>query len=110
MKYLIVLVLGLVLGAGSTVFLLGIPRPRSAPGAVIQSPSSSGDPPSTVVISVGNGFFETLLQTLFRDLAPPALKLGQSQIPNSEAQLQPISFFQGCSNTITLAQEGSNVK
>jgi hypothetical protein len=110
MKYLIVLILGLVLGAGATVYLMGMPRLKSAPGAVVQSPSPSGDPPSTVVISVNNAFFETLLQTLFRDLAPPALKLSQSAIPDSATQVKPISFLQGCSNTITLAQEGSNVK
>jgi hypothetical protein len=110
MKYFIIFILGLVLGAGPTVFLLGMPRAKSAPGTVVQSPSPSGDPPTTVVVSVGNGFFETLLQTLFRDLAPPALKLSQSRFSNAEAQLQPISFLQECSNTIILAQEGSNVK
>src|SRR5262245_3695143 len=109
MKYLIVLILGLVLGAGATVFLLGMPRPKSTPGAVVQAPASSGDPASTVVVSVSNRFFELLLQTLFRDLAPPAFRLGQTQLPG-EAQVQPISFFQGCTNTITLAQEGSNVR
>jgi hypothetical protein len=110
MKYLIVLILGLILGAGAAVFFLGMPRSKSGPGAAVQSPDAGGDPPNTVVVTVGSSFFETFLQTLFRDLGPPALKLGQAQALHDEAQLQPISFFQGCSNTITLAQEGSNVK
>jgi hypothetical protein len=104
------LILGLVLGAGAAIFLLGMPRAKSAPGTAIQSPATSGDPPSTVVVSINNGFFALLLQTLFRDLAPPALKLSQSQFSDGEPQLQPISLLQACSNTVTLAQEGSNVK
>jgi hypothetical protein len=110
MKYLLILILGLVLGAGAMVFLLGMPRAKSAPGTVVQAPAASGDPASTVVVSFSNGFFETLLQTLFRDLAPPALKLSQTELPSGDAQFQPVSFLQECSNTIILAQEGSNVK
>ena len=110
MKYVMILILGLVLGAAAAVFLLGMPRSKSAPGTVVQAPSGSGDPASTVVVSVSNSVFESLLQTLFRDLAAPALKLSQSQLSNREPEVEPISFLQGCSNTVTLAQEGSNVK
>ena len=45
MKYVIVLVLGLIVGAGATIFILGIPRAMSAPGAKVQAPEAGGDPP-----------------------------------------------------------------
>ena len=106
MKYLIVLVLGLVLGAGVAVYLLGIPRAKSTPGALVQAPAPTQDP--TVVVEISNTFFEQLLGTVFRDLGPPALKLGSS-ISTEPTTTQRVAF-QSCSNTITLAQEGNNVK
>jgi hypothetical protein len=108
MKYLFILVLGLLLGAGSAIFFLGIPRAKSAPGVAVQGPS--GEQKSTVVVTVGNTFFEQLLGTMFRDLNPPALRLGSSQSAATAPIIQSIALQQGCTNTITLAQEGSNVK
>ena len=107
MKYLITLLLGLVVGALAAVLLLGMPRAKSTPGSVVQAPSA-GDPTSTVVVSVSNSFFEDLLGTMFRDLDAPALHLGSA--PTQGAGLTSIALQQGCNNTITLAQEGSNVK
>ena len=110
MRYGLILVLGLVLGAGATAFLLGMPRIKSSPGAAVMAPEASGDPEGTVVISFSNSFFGLLLTALFRDVGPPAFRL--SSLPNHSEQfgLLRTSLQQGCSNTITLAQEGSNVK
>jgi len=110
MRYGLILILGLVLGAGATAFLLGIPRIKSTPGAVVNAPESSGDPPGTVVISFSSSFFELLLTSLFRDLGPPALHLGSVPKSSEPFSLQPAILLQGCTNTITLAQQGSNVK
>src|SRR5215831_11777160 len=107
MRYLLILVLGLALGIGGTAFLLRIPRIKSTPGAVVQAPESSGDPPGTVVISFSNSFFELLLTSLFRDLGPPALHLGSLPDGSERFSVQQAGLQQGCSNTITLAQEGS---
>jgi hypothetical protein len=110
MKYLLILVLGLVLGAGAAIFFLGIPRTKSAPGVKVQGPSQTGEQKSTIVVTVSNTFFEQFLGTLFRDLNPPALRLGSAERQTEMATLQNIAFQQGCANTITLAQEGSSVK
>ena len=108
MKYLIILILGLVLGAGVAIFFLGMPRAKSAPGVLVQGPPPSGEQKSTVVVTVSNTFFEQLLGTMFRDLNPPALRLSSNS--DNQPRLQEVGFQQGCTNTVTLAQEGSNVK
>lgn len=106
MKYLVILVLGLLLGAGAAVFLLGVPRIKSAPGQSVQAPSSGNVAADTVVISVNSGFFDDLLGTVFRDLGPPAFNLAENQF---EPGVQHAAL-QGCTNTITLMPEGSNSK
>jgi hypothetical protein len=109
MKYLVTLILGLVLGAGVAIFFLGMPRAKSAPGVAVQEPSES-EQKSTVVLTVSNTFFEQFLGTMFRDLNPPALRLGRATDAETQPVLQDIALQQGCTNTITLAQQGSNVK
>lgn len=109
MRYVLILVLGLVLGAGVAIFLLGIPRAKSAPGSALQGPPQSGEQKSTVVVAVSNTFFEQFLGTMFRDLSPPALRLGRSGHQN-EIGFQNVALQQGCTNTVTLAQEESSVK
>ncbi|HKZ01110.1 MAG TPA: hypothetical protein VJ180_02665 [Pyrinomonadaceae bacterium] len=110
MKYLLILVLGLFLGAGAAMFFLGMPSSKSVPGVAVKGPSPSDQQKSTVVVTVDNTFFEQLLGTMFRDLNPPAFKLSRSSSEAEAATLQSIALQQGCTNTITLAQEGSNVK
>jgi len=110
MRYGLILILGLVLGAGAAAFLLGMPRIKSAPGAAVKAPDASGDSSATVVISINNSFFDQLLTTLFRDLGPPSLHLGSLPNDSGPLSLQPATLQEGCSNTIILAQEGSNVK
>ncbi len=105
MKYLIVLLLGLLLGAGATIFFLGIPRAKSTPGEVVQQAAEPASQKSTVVLAVNGAFFEQFLGTMFRDLSPPALRLSSAGATLERVALQP-----GCGNTVTLAQEGSNVK
>jgi hypothetical protein len=108
MRYLIVLVLGLLLGAGAVLFFLGMPGTKSTPGVAVQGPSP--EQKSTVVLTVSNTFFEQFLGTMFRDLSPPALRLSSTDTVADGRGLQQVAFQQGCTNTITLAPEGSNVK
>ncbi|HZE73610.1 MAG TPA: hypothetical protein VE135_29205 [Pyrinomonadaceae bacterium] len=110
MRYLLILLLGLIIGAGATAFLLGMPRAKATPGTVVKAPEPSGDPSGTVVVSVSNSFFELLLGSMFRDLGPPALRLGRSGATNDGPGFETVSLQQGCTNMITLAPEGSNVK
>lgn len=110
MRYGLILLLGLVVGAAGTTFLLGMPRAKATPGSVVKAPDAAGDPNGTVVVSVNNSFFELLLDSMFRDLGPPALRLGQDRPAIEERRYQTVALQQGCTNTVTLAQEGSNVK
>ncbi len=110
MKYLVVLLLGLLLGAGCAVYFLGIARAKSAPGVAVQAPDAAGDPPATVVISLTNGFVDGLLGTMFKDLGPPSFQLAAIETEPQFATMRRVAFQQACTNTITLAQEGSGVK
>ena len=75
MKYILLLILGLAIGAGAAVFLLGVPSAKAIPGAPVQAPQAGGDPAGTVVVSISESFFDELLGTIFRDLGPPSFKL-----------------------------------
>lgn len=110
MKYLLILLLGLLLGAGASVFFLGIPRAKSRPGVAVTAPDPAGDPPGTVVVSLTSGFMDGLLGTIFKDLGAPSFHLAQSTSPTDLAAMSQAAFQQGCTNMITLAPDGSNVK
>jgi hypothetical protein len=110
MRYLLLLLLGIVVGAAATVFLLGVPRAKAIPGARVQAPPAGGDPPGTVVVAISNGFFDELLGTVFRDLGPPTFNLaGTSDQPDS-SNISPAVFQGGCANSVTLAADANNTK
>jgi hypothetical protein len=110
MKYIILLILGLAIGAGAAVFLLGVPSAKAIPGAPVQAPPSGGDPFATVVVSISDSFFDELLGTMFRDLGPPTFKLAASEAQPGSSNIQHVAFQGGCTNSVTLAAEGNNVK
>jgi hypothetical protein len=110
MRYLIILILGLVLGAGGAVYFLGTPRAKSMPGAQVQAPEASGDPAGTVIVTLPNGFVQKFLATIFQDLGAPSFHLGELRPLANTASVEHIVFQEGCTNTITLAPEGSNIK
>jgi len=108
MRYLLILLLGALLGAGAAVFFLGPPRARSAPGVKVAAPDPKGDPPGTVVVSVDQGFVDAVLSTTFSGLGTPTFNLGKLQA--GMEQFEQANFQAGCTNTITLLPEGSGVK
>ncbi|MFN2512662.1 MAG: hypothetical protein ABR568_14730 [Pyrinomonadaceae bacterium] len=109
MRYVIILILGLLVGAGATVFLLGTPRAKSMPGTQVQVPDASGDPGGGVVVTLTVGFVQKFLATIFQDLGAPSFQLAE-QGPGANSNGIESIAFQGCTNTITLAPEGSNIK
>lgn len=109
MKYLLILLLGALLGAGAAVFLLGVPRARTVPGVKVTAPDSKGDPPGTVVVSLDQGFVDAVLSTTFSGLGTPTFNLGKLQAP-TPGQIEHANFQGGCANQITLLPEGSGVK
>lgn len=110
MKYLLLLVLGLIIGGAAAVFFLGVPSAKAIPGATVQAPQAGGDPPGTVVISVSESFFDGLLGTIFRDLGPPSFKLAGMEAPPGSSNIKQVLFQGDCTNSVTLAAEGNNIK
>ena len=110
MKYVLLLLLGLGVGAASAIYLLGVPSAKATPGAVVQAPPPGGDPPGTVVVSISDSFLDGMLTTVFRDLGPPSFKLAQTAPLAGSADIQHAAFQGGCANTVTLAAEGNNAK
>jgi hypothetical protein len=109
MRYVIILLLGLVVGAGATVFFLGTPRAKSMPGTQVQAPEASGELGGTVVVTLTNGFVQKFLATVFQDLGAPSFQLARLEPAANSTGIERIAF-QSCTNTITLAPEGSNIK
>jgi hypothetical protein len=95
------LIIGLLLG-GALVFyfFVGVPRASVAPGAPVLPPDPSGVPPGTAQIVLRQDFFNTVLQTIFRDMKPPSFPLSASA---QQAAPDPAA----CGSEITVLPEGS---
>src|ERR1043165_921060 len=107
MKYIVLLLIGALLGGGAAIYFLGAPRAKASPGIVVKAPDSGGDPPGTVVVSLDQGFVDAVLATTFSNLGTPTFNIGQL---NSDRFEQANFQGGGCSNKITLLQEGSGTK
>lgn len=110
MKYLVILVIGALLGGGAAIFFLGTPRAKAVPGIAVQAPDPKGDPPGTVVVSLDQGFVDAVLSTTFAGLGQPSFNLGRLDTSGVEQFEQTNFQGGGCANTITLLPEGSGVK
>ncbi|HSB29387.1 MAG TPA: hypothetical protein VLE19_16075 [Pyrinomonadaceae bacterium] len=109
MRYVLILLLGAIIGAAGAVYFLGVPRARSAPGVKVAAPDAKGDPPGTVVVSLDQGFVDAVLSTTFSGLGTPTFNLGKLESINPEP-FEQANFQGGCANKITLLPEGSGVK
>lgn len=117
MKYVLVLLLGLILGGVLVFFLfVGVPRAGALPGAPLQAPDQGGDPAGTAVVTLDEKFFDTVLAAIFRDMNAPSFPLQFSalQMEGGARQVSPdfrLAVFQGdCPSAVTLIPEGSNVR
>ena len=108
MRYVAILLLGILLGGGAAFYFLGMPPAKSAPGQAIKPPDQSGNQPGAVVISLEQSFIDAVLATTFSGLGTPTFQLGQTQ--NREQGIEQAVFQGGCTNQITLLPEGSGVK
>ena len=107
MRYVVMLVLGVLLGAGAAIFFLGIGRARSAPGVAVRPPEAQS-PPATVVVGLEQSFIDAVLATTFSGLGTPTFQL--SQTDQRGEMITTAAFQGGCTNSITLLPEGSGVK
>jgi hypothetical protein len=110
MRYILLLILGLAIGAGAAIFLLGVPSAKAIPGAPVQAPAAGGDPPATVVVTISDSFFDELLGTVFRDLGPPTFNLSEVDRRADASSIEHAAFQGGCTNSVTLAPEANSVK
>ena len=109
MRYILILVLGVLLGGGAAIFLLGTPRAGSAPGVMMRAPDPGGDPPGSVVITLEQGFVDALLATTFSGLDAPTFHLSQGN-GTAYPRMEEVALQGACTNTITLLPEAGGVK
>jgi len=79
MKYVVILLLGILLGAGAAIYFLGPPRAKSMQGQAVQPPAQGGNPPGTIVIALEQSFIDAVLATTFSGLGTPTFQLGQNR-------------------------------
>ena len=108
MRYVVVLILGILLGVGAAMYFLGIGPAKKTPGVAVKAPDNGQNPPATVVIGLEQSFVDAVLATTFQGLGTPTFQLGQAS-PSGE-QITTAAFQGGCTNSITLLPEGSGVK
>ena len=109
MRYVVILLLGILLGAGGAIFFLGAPPAKSASGTPVKPPDQGAAPPATVVVSLEQSFIDAVLATTFSGLGTPTFHLGRAGDQSNE-QITPALFQGGCANSITLLPEASGVK
>ena len=110
MRYVLILLLGLVVGGAATIFFLGTPRAKAVPGTRVQPPAAGGDTASTVVVSLNSSLLDGMLTSMFRDLGPPTFNLSQTTGPSPSVKIENAAFQSGCGNSVTIASEGEGVK
>ena len=116
MRYLLVLILGALIGAGvAFYFFVGAPRARQAQlGATpLKAPEAGGDPPGTAVLTLDEQFFDALLTTIFRDLNPPAFQLQQLGGATHEGTPGGVRFVNaqgGCVSRVVVEQQNAGAR
>lgn len=105
-RILLGLIVGLVVGVLGTVYFFGRPGKASLPGIALRPPDATASA-GTVSVTLEEKFFDALLGTIFQQLGPPQLKLGQ--LPG-EPTVQRIAFQEACSNVVVLNAERGGVR
>lgn len=115
--FLLGTIIGLLIGGFGVFFYFGgAPRASETPGKLIQPPDAGGNPGGTAQIVLKQEFFNTVLQTIFRDMKSPSFPIGIGT-ENRKKSDDPMAFSYGllqqtqqCTNELTLLPEGSNVQ
>lgn len=97
MRYILVLLLGVIIGAAAVYFsLVGAPAARPLPGQPVAAPDANNPAPGTAIVTLDSVFFNTLLDSIFTDLGDPAFPLAA----NSDA----------CANKLTVLRRSGDVQ
>jgi hypothetical protein len=107
MKYLLIFVGGLLLGAVAALYFLSPARAGKLTGIPVRPPDATTANSGTVTVTLDEKFFDSLLGTIFQRLGSPQLKLAQSR---EASPFQPVAFQNSCNNVVVLNPEGGNVK
>jgi hypothetical protein len=113
-KIIIGLVIGLIVGAAATFFIfVGVPRAGQVPGQPIRPPDATVAA-GTAQIVLRQEFFNEVLNTIFRDMNPPAFPIELAVSSNAGGTMAPQhAAFQEpakCDGKLTILREGSGVK
>jgi hypothetical protein len=108
MRYVVILLLGILLGGGAAVFFLGAPPAKAVPGQAVKPPDQGASPPGTVVIALEQSFVDAVMTATFSGLGTPTFHLGQNH--DGAERFEQALFQGGCTNEITLLPEGSGAK
>lgn len=96
MKYILMLLLGVLLGGAAAYFLfVGTPRTGALKGQPVRAPDPGGPAPGTAVVELDEQFFGALLDSIFRDLNKPAF---------------PPAAGEGCQNQVVIEPNAGDVK
>ena len=60
MRYVVILLLGILLGGGAAMFFMGAPAAKLAPGTAVRPPDQGGNPPATVVLGFEESFVDAV--------------------------------------------------
>jgi hypothetical protein len=110
------LVIGLIFGCLLTFFIFGgVPRAGKAPGSPIRPPDPAGSPAGTAQIVLKEEFFNHVLETIFRDMNPPAFPLGlagnnDGSGPSNASSYGLIQTGPECASKITILPNGSGAQ
>ncbi len=113
LTFILGLVFGAIVGGLLTFYsFVGAPQAIEKPGELIKAPESGGSPSGTAQIVLKQEFFNSVLQTIFKDMNPPSYPL---KIAGSNANEDPRSAKfalqnNSCEGEIKLLEKGSDVQ
>ena len=110
-KFFIGILVGILVGGALVFFFLGgPPRAAKTPGEPVRPPDPGGVPAGTAQIVLKEDFFNTVLQTIFKDMNAPSFPMGLAQSGSGNGESYALAQSGGCGSQITILPEGSGVK
>ena len=111
MKYVLMLIVGIVVGGGAAIYFLGVPPAKSAPGEAVRAPDQGAAPPATVVIALDKiEFHRWLTGDNFLGAAGCPLFNWAKTMATALSESSRRCFRVAAQTSITLLPEGSGVK
>lgn len=107
-------IVGLIIGGGLIYYLfVGAPQAVVKPGEPISVPDAAGTPAGTAQIVLREEFFNSILQTIFRDMNAPSYPLKLASAPTSndpKATRYGLMQENQCDGKIKLLAQGSDIQ